>query len=190
VNHRDHVALLRAAVAGVPDAGARWLELGSGEGAFTLALADLLGPGATIHSVDLDAGALRRQRQELASRFPAAGVTYQVGDFTRDRGLPGGLDGILMANSLHYVGAQEDLLRRLIAHLRPGGRLVLVEYDADQPNRWVPYPLSYRTWEPMAARVGLVATRRTGAVPSRFLGSIYSAASERPESRAVGPPAG
>src|SRR5262245_9714081 len=45
MDHRDHVALIRA---GVEGAGRRWLELGAGEGAFTLALADLLGPGAAI----------------------------------------------------------------------------------------------------------------------------------------------
>ena len=42
--HSDHVRLLRD---GVPQAGGVWADIGSGGGAFTLALADLLGPQAT-----------------------------------------------------------------------------------------------------------------------------------------------
>ncbi|MEA2501711.1 MAG: hypothetical protein QOD01_1822, partial [Actinomycetota bacterium] len=51
MEHRDHVMLLRE---GVEGAGKVWADLGSGKGAFTLALADLLGAGAVIHSLDLD----------------------------------------------------------------------------------------------------------------------------------------
>ena len=60
--------------AGVEGAGPRWLELGAGEGAFTLALADLLGPGANITAVDRDAGALRNLARE---RFQ--GVKIETG---------------------------------------------------------------------------------------------------------------
>lgn len=48
MNHGDHVALLREGVHR-RGAGAVWADLGAGDGAFTLALADLLGDGATIH---------------------------------------------------------------------------------------------------------------------------------------------
>ena len=40
MNHQDHVNLLRG---GVLSTGVIWADLGSGTGAFTLALADLLG---------------------------------------------------------------------------------------------------------------------------------------------------
>ncbi len=42
MNHRDHINLIRNGIAGQ---GNVWAELGSGDGAFTLALAELLGPG-------------------------------------------------------------------------------------------------------------------------------------------------
>jgi ubiquinone/menaquinone biosynthesis C-methylase UbiE len=175
VNHADHVALIREGVAG---GGLVWADLGSGEGAFTLAVADILGPQATIYSVDHDGSALRRQAAEMRGRFPATGLLQQTADFTRPLDLPS-LDGIVMANSLHFVAQKEPLLRRLLGQLRPDGRFVLVEYDSDQGNPWVPYPLSYRSWEKLAAAVGLRDTRKLAAVPSHFLGSIYSALSLR-----------
>jgi len=173
MNHADHVALIRDGVRG---AGSEWADLGSGEGAFTLALADLLGPGATIHSVDRSHGALRRQQHIMSERFPAAGVRYLEADFTRPLDIPP-LDGIVMANSLHFVRAKEKALPHIAGLLRPGARLVLVEYDDDHGNSWVPHPISFRTWEKLSARSGLVGTRLLHRLPSRFLGHIYSALS-------------
>lgn len=174
MRHADHVALLRDGV--VPGV---WADLGSGDGAFTLALADLLGGSGRIHSVDRDGRALRDQGRAMATRFPAAAVEYVNADFTEAIALPP-LDGILMANALHFVREKEGVLGRLVAHLKPAGRFVLVEYDADRGNAWVPYPLSYAAWAELAPAVGLVGTRLLGRVPSRFLGAMYSAGSDRP----------
>jgi SAM-dependent methyltransferase len=171
MEHRDHVELIRE---GVEGAGRTWADLGSGRGAFTLALADLLGPGATIHSVDRDGRALREQATALGARFPEVALHQRVADFTGPLELPE-LDGVVMANSLHFVRDKLPVVRRITGHLRPGGRFVLVEYDADRGNPWVPHPLSFRSWAALAAEAGLRDTRRIASVPSRFLGSIYAA---------------
>jgi ubiquinone/menaquinone biosynthesis C-methylase UbiE len=176
VDHADHVALIRAAVEDWPG---KWADLGSGTGAFTLALADVLGANGSIVSVDRDGGALAEQRRQMETRFPAANVRYAKADFTHDLELSA-LDGTLMANSLHFVRERETVLRRIVAALRPGGRFVLVEYDADHGSPWVPHPLSFATWQRVAPTVGLANTRLIGRVPSRFLGAIYSAVGEKP----------
>ena len=49
----------------------------------------------------------------------------------------------------------------------------------DKGNPWVPYPLSFHTWATLAAEAGFGETERLASVPSRFLGSIYSARSIR-----------
>lgn len=59
--------------------------------------------------------------------------------------------------------------------LKPGGQIVLVEYNTDAGNQWVPYSLSYDTWRQLAGHCGFVATCKLAAVDSRFLGEIYSA---------------
>src|ERR1041384_4828226 len=98
MNHTDHVNLLRG---GIPAPGGLWADLGSGTGAFTLALADLIGSSGQIISIDQDGNALRQQEREMQTRFPAVQVRYQQADFTRPLDLPP-LDGIVMANSLHF----------------------------------------------------------------------------------------
>ena len=149
--------------------GGRWADLGAGEGAFTLALAELLGPDAQIVAVDRDGGALRA----LDGRFET-----RVADFTKPLDLHD-LDGVVMANSLHFVRDKEPVLRSVRSMLKPGGRLIIVEYGADRGNPWVPYPFSYPRWEKMAAQAGFVRTRLLRTIPSRHLGSMYSAVSER-----------
>jgi ubiquinone/menaquinone biosynthesis C-methylase UbiE len=176
MNPADLIALLHD---GVPAKGGRWADLGAGEGAFTIALADLLGPGAHITAVDREGGALRRLDDEVGRRYPATGLEILTADLTRPLGLTG-LDGIVMANSLHFVRNKAPVLASVREMLRPGGTLLIVEYGADRGNPWVPHPFSYPSWERLAADAGFEATRLLKTIPSRFLGTLYSAASQRP----------
>jgi ubiquinone/menaquinone biosynthesis C-methylase UbiE len=181
VNHAELVGLLRD---GVDEKGGRWADLGAGEGAFTMALADLLGPGAHITAVDRDAGALRRLEVEIGKRFPATQVDTLAADFRRPMPLSG-LDGVVMANSLHFLRDKSAVLASVKSMLRPGGRLIVVEYGSDRGNPWVPHPFTYARWEKMAAEAGFERTRQLGTVPSRYLGSMYSAVTFAQDSKRV-----
>jgi SAM-dependent methyltransferase len=171
LDHEDHVRLIRE---GVEGAGSVWADIGSGTGAFTLALADLLGPAGVIHSVDRDARALEAQADAIRRRFPTTILEQHVGDFTAPLGLPR-LDGLVMANALHFVRDKAHVMALLRDALRVGGHFLLVEYDADRGNPWVPYPLRFDTWRAVAESAGFEAIRPLTRVPSRFLGGIYSA---------------
>ncbi len=172
MDHHDHVNLIRRGVA----SGETWAELGSGRGAFTLALAECLGPGSVIHSVDRDRHALQEQATALARRYPQVALRLHTADFTTPLDLPP-LDGILMANSLHFVRDKRPLVHRLRALLRPGGKFLLVEYDVDSGNRWVPYPLSFASWQRLAQEAGFAQTTRLAGAPSTFLRAFYAALS-------------
>ena len=176
MEHNDHVALLRPGIPATRSAPI-WADMGAGDGAFTLALAELLGPGATLHTVDRDGAALAHGEAEVARRFPGVTVQPHTADFTRPLTLPP-LDGIVMANALHFVHDRdkEALVRRLAALLKPGGRFLLVEYNVDRGNLWVPHPLSFATWAALAARAGLGDVELIGRRPSRFLRELYAAA--------------
>jgi ubiquinone/menaquinone biosynthesis C-methylase UbiE len=171
MNHQDHVNLLSK---GIPSPGGIWADLGSGSGAFTLALAELVGPDGEIYSVDRDRAGLQEQERALKALFPKVAVHLLAADFTQPLILPA-LDGIIMSNSLHFQKHKEPVLERIKNYLRPGGHFILVEYNVDRGNIWVPYPLSYPTWEALAKRAGFAHTRLLATVPSRFLNEIFSA---------------
>jgi ubiquinone/menaquinone biosynthesis C-methylase UbiE len=173
MNHHDHVNLLQK---GIVQPGGIWADLGAGDGAFTLALAELIGDEGTIYAVDRDQGALRRLARAMQDRFPAVTLHTLVGDFERPLALPP-LDGIVMANSLHFIRNKEATLARIRAYLKPEGRLLMVEYNSDRGNIWVPYPFAYPTWQRMSRASGFDHTELLATYPSRFLREIYAAAS-------------
>ena len=132
MNSSDAIEMIRDAVgisAGV------WADLGAGTGTFTRALTELLGTGSTVYAVDGDARAVRALRELSSSSSGDVSVTAVNADFTRPLELPGlareaaRLDGILLANALHFVPDAERVLSGLVKQLRPGGRVIVVEYD-------------------------------------------------------------
>ena len=173
MNHDDHVALIRG---GVETIGGVWADLGSGTGAFTLALADLIGPGGEIYSIDRDAAALKIQERSMRDRFPDVIVHYRTADFTRPIDLPL-VDGLVLANALHFHRNIELLVRSIKSYLKSSGRLIVVEYNIEQANSAVPFPIPFPVWEQLAKRCGFAHTRLLMTRPSRFLREIYSAVS-------------
>ncbi len=172
MDHNDHVDLLRA---GVPGRGGRWADLGAGAGAFTLALRQLAGPEAEIHAVDRDRTALEELRRLYRARFGGeAGLTVHAADLTGRLDLPA-LDGIVMANSLHFFRDKLRILRHVRGLLRPEGRLLVVEYNVDRGNLWVPYPLSWEAFQGLAPQAGFTEPRLLARHPSSFLKEFYSA---------------
>ncbi len=178
MNHRDHVGLIEPGLD--PDAtGRHWLELGTGEGAFTLALADLLGAGGQILATDRDARALRAAEAAVRHRFADVDLETRAFDYTD--GVPyGPFDGVLAANTLHFVQDRDPTLRQIRYSLAPGGRFVIVEYDSDRGNPFVPYPFSFETLRREAMVGGYAEPRLIGRMPSRFLGAIYAAVADVP----------
>ena len=118
----------------------KWADLGSGTGTFTLALADLLSPGSTIHAMDRDGSVLRR----IPLEHKGVSITTHRGDFTDHIWPFANLDGILMANSLHYVDNQAAFIRRCEGRMTVPRRFLIVEYDTDESSRWVPHPVSIK----------------------------------------------
>ncbi|MGD2158721.1 MAG: methyltransferase domain-containing protein [Anaerolineales bacterium] len=176
MDHQDHVDLLRE---GVQNRGGKWADFGSGRGAFTLALAELLNPQGEIYSVDKNASALRTQKRIMLQHFPDTRVHYLSADFTKPLAIPP-LDGIVIANALHFIKNKIPVVKHLQTFLKKDGCFIIVEYNTDRGNMWVPYPVSYNSWEKLASQTGFASTRKIAARPSSFLGEIYAALSHTP----------
>ena len=152
-----------------------WADLGCGDGTFTLALATRLTRGSTIHAMDRDAAALTNIPREFAGTT----IRTHAGDFTKLPWPFGALDGILLANSLHYVRDQEDFIRACGQAMSDPHRFLIVEYDTDRANPWVPYPISRRKLEKLFGNAGYTSTS-LGTRPSIYQrAAIYAAFATR-----------
>jgi len=157
----------------VPSGAGVWADFGAGDGIFTRALAARLGPGARVFAVDRDARALAALERSVA------GITSVRADLEQPFELPGAppgtLDGLLLANTLHFMRDAPAVLARLVAWLRPGGSAVLIEYDQRSPSRWVPHPIDAADLPPLYQAAGLAAPRVVARADSAFGGEMYVA---------------
>ena len=136
-----------------------------------MALAQLLGPDSEIYAVDKNVRALANLRRRLVEAFPRVRLHCIEADFTGPLTLPR-LDGIVMANSLHFVRHKEAVVTRLREMVGQGGRLIVVEYNVDRGNIWVPYPLSFSVWQDLARRCGFDSTALFARAPAAFYASF------------------
>ena len=137
-----------------------------------MALAQLLAPGSTIHAVDLDRRALAR----IPDQHGGVEIRKIVGDLqTSTLRLPA-VDGILMANTLHFIQEQRVFLRRLLSL---ADRFLIMEYERTRPNPWGPYPVGFARLRQLFTEEGVDRVEKLATRPSLFGGTMYSAFIER-----------
>jgi ubiquinone/menaquinone biosynthesis C-methylase UbiE len=148
--------LLRPAV---KNAGGACADLGCGDGIFIYMLATfLVQPGSRLYAVDKEQHKLDALQRNLPQLELDVSVELRSADFTRSLDLQP-LDGLVMANSLHFVRRKEPVLRQLVTLLKPADRLVLVEYNTNRGNYAVPYPLDEAEFPQLVTKVGLREAR-------------------------------
>jgi ubiquinone/menaquinone biosynthesis C-methylase UbiE len=155
---------------GVPDKidGASWADLGCGGGTFTKALATLLGARSKIFAVD-------KTSQQFSTADEKGEIKFVRLDFLQDQLPFFNLDGILMANALHYVHDKIHFLAGLKKHLKPNGQMIIVEYDTEKQNQWVPYPISYKKLVDIFSSLGLTNIKKIGERDSIYRsGKMYA----------------
>lgn len=126
-----------------------WADLGCGTGLFTKALSTLLQPGSNITAIDKDAIALKQVN--VADKII---LTKVQADFVNDQLPLKNLDGILMANALHFVKNKIQFIQQLRSYINEKASLLVAEYDMTKPNTWVPYPLSFIGWQKFFIEAG------------------------------------
>ncbi len=104
-------------------------DIGSGTGFFTFRIADLV-PSGRVYAVEVqqalvDTIRVRAERRGLRNVTPVLGTAS-------DPALPENrLDFALVVSSYHEFAHPREMLEQLVRALKPGGRLVLVEYRAE-----------------------------------------------------------
>ncbi|GGC36649.1 hypothetical protein GCM10011386_30970 [Parapedobacter defluvii] len=146
----------------------RWADLGCGEGTFTYALGSLLPDGSMLYAIDAEP-------QKLNKREGGTDITFRQMDFEREPLPLQDLDGIMLANALHYVHDKKTLIGRLSHSCKPQHAFLIVEYDTLTANPWVPYPIDFPTLVTLFQRVGYRKVVRLGERKSRYGGKMYAA---------------
>lgn len=133
--------------------GSIWADLGAGNGTFTYPISQLLGPEGKVYAIDTDAKVLNLNSKTIDPNY--AEITAIQADFTQSLNALPMLDGIFLANALHYVQDQVSFLQQIIYKLKPNGKLVIIEYDMDRKNPWIPYPISFERLKKIVQNVEL-----------------------------------
>lgn len=148
-----------------------WADLGCGTGLFTHALTSLQPAGSHVYAVDTNRVAL----QPITDNQSVT-ITKICLDFVQDEWPFKIVDGLLMANSLHYVQNKPAFLDKVNRHLRVAGCFLLVEYDTDTANPWVPYPISFTSLRQLFSDAGYSVIEKLHQKPSVYgRANLYSA---------------
>ena len=108
-------------------------DVGAGVGYFTEKLARRVGPNGKVYANDIQPEMLVQLRKNMA-KLGIGNVQTVVGA-EDDPHLPANtLDLILLVDVYHEFSKPQAMLRHMRESLKPGGRLVLLEYRKEDPN--------------------------------------------------------
>jgi ubiquinone/menaquinone biosynthesis C-methylase UbiE len=113
--------------------GATVADLGAGSGYYTIRLARAVGSTGKVFAVDIQQGMLDLLQTSVA-RAKLTNVVPVLGGIDDPRLPANSLDLILMVDVYHEFAQPQAMLQRLKTALKPGGRLVLLEYRAEDPD--------------------------------------------------------
>ncbi len=111
-------------------------DLGTGSGFYSLAAAEIVGVNGEVHSADVKDSALDHLMSEARVKNLTNIRTYRcdLDEVTLGCRLPDGkCDMVIIANILHEVENQKNLLKHAYSMLKTGGKLLLVEWG-EQPS--------------------------------------------------------
>jgi ubiquinone/menaquinone biosynthesis C-methylase UbiE len=111
-------------------------DIGSGAGAFSVPMAQAIGPTGVLYAVDIDQAMIDHvvQRAEGEGLTNVRGVLGEYADPklpTRD------VDVAFLHDTLHMIELRQAYINALATYLKPDGRIVVIEREADQVENWM-----------------------------------------------------
>lgn len=106
-------------------------DIGAGTGYFAARIAKHV-PEGKVFAADIEQDMVRylgqrAEREHLANLVPVQAAADGAN-------LPEPVDLILVVDTYHHIGNRTQYFAKLQASLRPGGRLVIIDFKADSPN--------------------------------------------------------
>lgn len=108
-------------------------DIGSGSGYYTELLSKAVGPQGQVFATDIQPGMLSLLRKRIEQKKLTN--VEPVLSTDRDPKLPpASLDLALMVDVYHELSYPQEVLARIREALKPGGRLVLIEFREEDPE--------------------------------------------------------
>jgi len=108
-------------------------DVGAGTGYYSVRMAKLIGPAGIVYANDIQPGMLDKLRERAAAANIANVVTV-LGSETDPKLPPGKLDLVVLVDVYHELSRPQRMLEGIRDSLKPGGRLVLLEYRKEDPS--------------------------------------------------------
>jgi tRNA A58 N-methylase Trm61 len=108
-------------------------DIGAGVGYMSLRMARRVGPSGKVYANDLQPPMLDLLRQN-AAKAGIGNIVTVVGDVADPKLLANTMDLVLLVDVYHEFSQPQQMLRKIRETLKPDGRLVLLEYRAEDPK--------------------------------------------------------
>ena len=155
-------------------------DIGAGTGLFEEPLALAVGPAGVVYAVDIAPGFVEHIRERAA----AAGLPQVQPVLCDDKSTslpPGSVDVAFVCDTYHHFEHPADTLASLHAALRPGGRLIVIDFDRveGRSREWVLEPVRCGR-EQVIAEIEAADFRFVRALPVEGLAENYVVEFARP----------
>ena len=144
-------------------------DIGAGTGYLSFRMARKLTKGKVL-AVDIQPEMLDLLRAK-AKELGVTNVEPVLGTITDPKLPENGVDAVLMVDAYHEFDHPREMMEAIVKSLRPGGRVVLVEYRAEDPK--IPIKPHHKMTEAQAKKemsaVGLVHKETKTMLPRQHL---------------------
>jgi len=108
-------------------------DIGAGTGYLSRRMAPAVAPNGKVLAVDVQPEMVRMLK-DLARQRGLTNIEASLGAEDNVRLGPGSVDLAIMVDVYHELAFPYEVLGSIVKALRPGGRVVFVEYRAEDPN--------------------------------------------------------
>lgn len=108
-------------------------DIGAGSGYFSWRMAKAVSPGGKVFGVDIQPEMLELLQRNMMRR-DVSNVVPVLGTTTDPKLPPNSVDTILMVDVYHEFDQPYEMAKAMVEALKKGGRIVLVEFRAGDPN--------------------------------------------------------
>ncbi len=116
-------------------------DVGCGNGFYTLPMAEAVGEKGKVYAVDIQVQMLRLLRKR-ALKQKIDNIEYILGTYSNPKLPDNSCDIIILVDAYHEFSHPVHMLKHMRRALKPGGRMILVEFRMEDPN--VPIKLLHK----------------------------------------------